>query len=249
MRTRQLLRLPLFWLLILLMVCAGASEASMAQWASAFTESAMGVSKTVGDLAGPCLFAVFMGISRILYGKLSEKLDLTKTMLACGILCVICYLMASLSAIPVIGLAGCALCGVSVGIMWPGTISITGLFSKIGDFFSDLFKDAFNWGKNLIQNIGDGIKKAWNWVVDGVKGVGQSIADFLGFGSPTKKGPGHTADEWIPNLMDMMAQGMYEDIPMIQRAAIQVANALGLTTTNRAMVGVGTRPNGDLQGR
>lgn len=125
MRTSQLLKLPLFWLLILLMICAGASEASMAQWASAFTESAMGVSKTVGDLAGPCLFAVFMGISRILYGKLSEKLDLTKTMLACGGLCVLCYLMASLSAMPIIGLAGCALCGVSVGIMWPGTISIS----------------------------------------------------------------------------------------------------------------------------
>ena len=125
MRTSQLLKLPLFWLLILLMICAGASEASMAQWASAFTESAMGVSKTVGDLAGPCLFAVFMGISRILYGKLSEKLDLTKTMLACGGLCVLCYLTASLSAIPIIGLAGCALCGVSVGIMWPGTISIS----------------------------------------------------------------------------------------------------------------------------
>lgn len=125
MRTGQLLKLPLFWLLILLMICAGASEASMAQWASAFTESAMGVSKTVGDLAGPCLFAVFMGISRILYGKLSEKLDLTKTMLACGGLCVLCYLTASLSAMPIIGLAGCALCGVSVGIMWPGTISIS----------------------------------------------------------------------------------------------------------------------------
>lgn len=125
MRTSQLLKLPLFWLLILLMICAGASEASMAQWASAFTELAMGVSKTVGDLAGPCLFAVFMGISRIVYGKLSEKLDLTKTMLACGGLCVLCYLTASLSAIPIIGLAGCALCGVSVGIMWPGTISIS----------------------------------------------------------------------------------------------------------------------------
>lgn len=125
MQTSQLLKLPLFWLLILLMICAGASEASMAQWASAFTESAMGVSKTVGDLAGPCLFAVFMGISRILYGKLSEKLDLTKTMLACGGLCVLCYLTASLSAMPIIGLAGCALCGVSVGIMWPGTISIS----------------------------------------------------------------------------------------------------------------------------
>ena len=125
MRTGQLLSLPLFWLLILLMICAGASEASMAQWASAFTESAMGVSKTVGDLAGPCLFAIFMGISRILYGKMSEKLDLTKTMLACGILCVICYLTASLASMPAFGLAGCALCGASVGIMWPGTISIS----------------------------------------------------------------------------------------------------------------------------
>ena len=125
MRISQLLRLPLFWLMILLMVCSGASEASRAQWASSFTESAMGVSKTVGDLAGPCLFAVFMGISRIVYGKMSEKLDLTKTMLACGVLCVICYLMASLSSTPMIGLAGCALCGLSVGIMWPGTISIS----------------------------------------------------------------------------------------------------------------------------
>lgn len=125
MRPGQLYKLPLFWLLILLMACSGASEASMAQWASAFTESAMGVSKTVGDLAGPCLFAVFMGISRILYGKMSEKLDLTKTMLACGMLCVICYLTASLSALPIVGLAGCALCGFSVGIMWPGTISIS----------------------------------------------------------------------------------------------------------------------------
>ncbi len=125
MRPSQLRRLPLFWLLILLMVCSGASEAAMAQWASAFTESAMGVSKTVGDLAGPCLFAAFMGISRTLYGKMSEKLDLTKTMLACGILCVICYLMASLSSLPIMGLAGCALCGVSVGIMWPGAISLS----------------------------------------------------------------------------------------------------------------------------
>lgn len=125
MRPGQLLRLPLFWLLILLMVCSGASEASMAQWASAFTESAMGVSKTVGDLAGPCLFAMFMGISRVLYGKKSEKLDLIKTMLMCGVLSVICYLTASLSSLPIIGLAGCAFCGISVGIMWPGSISIS----------------------------------------------------------------------------------------------------------------------------
>ena len=121
----RLLKTPIFWLMIILMVCSGASEASMAQWASAFTESAIGVSKTIGDLAGPCLFAMFMGISRMLYGKFSEKLDLTKVMLICGIMCAGCYLLASLSALPILGLAGCAVCGLAVGIMWPGSISIS----------------------------------------------------------------------------------------------------------------------------
>lgn len=125
MKMSQLFRMLLFWLMALLMVCSGASEISMAQWASAFTESAMGVSKTIGDLAGPCLFAVLMGISRVFYGKMSEKLDLTKTMLGCGALCIVCYLLASLSSSPVLGLMGCALCGISVGIMWPGTLSIS----------------------------------------------------------------------------------------------------------------------------
>lgn len=120
-----LLKTPVFWLMIILMICSGASEATMAQWASAFTESAIGVSKTVGDLAGPCLFAFFMGISRMLYGKFSEKLDLRRVMLVCGLMCVGCYLLASLSALPVLGLAGCALCGLAVGIMWPGSISIS----------------------------------------------------------------------------------------------------------------------------
>jgi len=125
MGIRRLLKTPVFWLMILLMVCAGASEATMAQWASAFTEAAIGVSKTVGDLAGPCLFAMFMGICRMLYGKFSEKLDLTKVMLICGIMCVGCYLLASLSPLPILGLAGCATCGLAVGIMWPGSISIS----------------------------------------------------------------------------------------------------------------------------
>ena len=125
MGIRKLLKTPIFWLMILLMVCSGASEASMAQWASAFTESAIGVSKTVGDLAGPCLFALFMGISRVLYGKFSEKLDLTKVMLICGMMCAGCYLLASLSTLPILGLTGCALCGMMVGIMWPGSISIS----------------------------------------------------------------------------------------------------------------------------
>ncbi len=121
----KLLKTPIFWLMILLMVCSGASEATMTQWTSAFTESAIGVSKTVGDLAGPCLFAMFMGISRTLYGKFSAKLDLTKVMLVCGIMCAGCYLLASLSTLPILGLAGCALCGLAVGIMWPGSISIS----------------------------------------------------------------------------------------------------------------------------
>ncbi|MBQ3528832.1 MAG: MFS transporter [Clostridia bacterium] len=128
----QLLKTPVFALLIILMVCSGASEASMAQWASAFTESAIGVSKTVGDLAGPCLFAMFMGISRMLYGKFSEKLDLRKVMLGCGILCAGCYLLAALSSLPAFGLAGCAVCGVAVGIMWPGSISISSQRCPLG---------------------------------------------------------------------------------------------------------------------
>ena len=120
-----LLKTPIFWLMILLMVCAGASETTMSQWASAFTESAVGVSKTIGDLAGPCLFAMLMGIARMLYGKFSEKLDLSGVMLVCGAMCVGCYLLASLSELPILGLAGCALCGLAVGIMWPGSISIS----------------------------------------------------------------------------------------------------------------------------
>ena len=107
------------------MVCAGASELAMAQWASAFTEAALHFSKTVGDLVGPCLFAVTMGVCRVIYGKFGPKMSLMKFMIGSGILCLCCYLLASLSRSPVIGLAGCVCCGFSVGIMWPGTISIT----------------------------------------------------------------------------------------------------------------------------
>ncbi|MER2055027.1 MAG: MFS transporter [Clostridia bacterium] len=121
----QLFRKPLFWVAILLMVCAGASEMSMAQWASAYTEAALGFSKSVGDLIGPCMFAVTMGISRVIYGKYGAKINLNHYMIASGILCLCCYLLASLSSSPVLGLIGCIFCGFSVGIMWPGTISIT----------------------------------------------------------------------------------------------------------------------------
>ena len=124
MTIRELFRVPVFWIGILLMVCAGASELSMAQWASSFTEAALGFSKSVGDLAGPCMFAVTMGISRVIYGKKGGKIPLTRYMIGSGILCLCCYLLASLSGNPAWGLAGCVLCGFSVGIMWPGTISV-----------------------------------------------------------------------------------------------------------------------------
>ena len=125
MAIRQLFCKPIFWVAICLMICSGASELTMAQWASAYVESALGLSKTLGDLAGPCMFAVTMGISRVIFGRYGKQLDLMKFMVGSGFLCVICYLLASLSSNPFVGLIGCIVCGFSVGIMWPGTISIS----------------------------------------------------------------------------------------------------------------------------
>ena len=121
---RQLCHVPIFWIALVLMVCAGASEISMAQWASAYVESALGISKSIGDIIGPCLFAVMMGISRSFYGKYGEKIDLMEFMIGSGALCLVCYLLAALAPLPFLNLIGCAVCGFSVGIMWPGTISI-----------------------------------------------------------------------------------------------------------------------------
>lgn len=125
MTMTQLLKTKPFWLFIVLMISAGASEIAMAQWASAFAESALHISKAWGDLAGPCGFAVFMGISRVLYGKFGDKIDLTGFMMLSGALCFISYLLTAIANIPVMGLVGCMACGFSVGIMWPGSISIT----------------------------------------------------------------------------------------------------------------------------
>jgi len=128
----QLCKTPIFWIAVVLMACAGASELSMAQWASAYAESALGLSKTLGDLAGPCMFAITMGISRVFYGKYGEKVDLTVYMLGSGALCLVCYVLASMTANPVWGLAGCIVCGFSVGIMWPGTLSISSARMPMG---------------------------------------------------------------------------------------------------------------------
>lgn len=121
----ELCRNKMFWFMIVLMICAGACEQGISQWASAFAESSLNVSKTVGDLAGPCAFAILMGLSRIVYAKFSEQLSLYKYMFCCGALCLVSYLLASLSSAPLLGLIGCALCGLSVGVMWPGTFSLS----------------------------------------------------------------------------------------------------------------------------
>lgn len=119
-----LLKRKIFWVLIIMMVCAGASEQAMSQWASAFAESALHVSKTIGDIAGPCAFAVCMGTARAIYGKYSERIPLRKMMMGSAILCVCCYLVAVFGGHPIAGLIGCAVCGFSVGIFWPGTFSM-----------------------------------------------------------------------------------------------------------------------------
>ena len=112
-----------FWLLFVMMICAGASEQSVSQWASLFAEKGLGISKTAGDLAGPMAFAVLMGASRAFYGNYGEKINLDRFMAVSSVLCILSYLCLVFMPVPVLSLAGCALCGLSVGILWPGTFS------------------------------------------------------------------------------------------------------------------------------
>ena len=124
MALRELFSMKLFWLFVALMVTAGACEQAMSQGASAFAESGLGVSKAAGDLAGPCLFAALMGLARVFYAKYSERVRLLPFMIGSGALCIGSYLLAALAPVPLLSLAGCALCGLSVGILWPGVFSI-----------------------------------------------------------------------------------------------------------------------------
>ena len=119
-----LLKQKSFWLLIVMMVCAGASEQAMSQWASAFAESGLKVSKTMGDLLGPCAFAICMGATRAYYGNNSDKVPLKKAMMISASACIICYILAVFGGHPILCLVGCAFCGFTVGMFWPGTFSI-----------------------------------------------------------------------------------------------------------------------------
>lgn len=132
MSITALFKEKLFWVLLLMMTCAGASEQAVSQWASTFAEKGLGVSKTLGDLAGPMAFAVLMGSARAFYGKYGDRIDLDKFMLGSGVLCILSYLCISLSPSPILSLAGCAVCGLSVGIMWPGSFSKASALMKNG---------------------------------------------------------------------------------------------------------------------
>ncbi len=123
MNLGELFREKIFWILMLMMVCSGAAEQSVSQWASTFAEKGLGITKSVGDLVGPMLFSILMGLSRLLYGKYGEKLDLDRFMKFSCVLCIVSYLCISFIPVPMVELLGCGLCGFSVGILWPGTFS------------------------------------------------------------------------------------------------------------------------------
>ncbi len=120
---KELFSKKVFWILMMIMTCAGASEQAVVQWASAFAEEGLKISKTIGDLAGPMAFAILMGTSRLFYGKYGEHIQLDRFMTGSSMLCIMAYLCISLAPVPVISLIGCAVCGLSVGILWPGTCS------------------------------------------------------------------------------------------------------------------------------
>lgn len=121
---RSLMRSGIFWMLFIIMFCAGASEMAMSQWASSFAENGLGISKSLGDLLGPCAFAVFMGSARVFYAFRGKKIRLTVFFAFSAALCAIAYLLSALAPTPLLSLLGCALCGLSVGVMWPGTYSL-----------------------------------------------------------------------------------------------------------------------------
>jgi fucose permease len=128
----SLLRRQVFLILFLLMICSGASEQAMSQWASFFAEAGLGVSKTLGDLLGPCAFALLMGLSRVFLGLQTGDFKLERILMISGCVCIAGYLVTVFSPFPLLALGGCALCGLSVGVMWPGTFSLASRVFPLG---------------------------------------------------------------------------------------------------------------------
>lgn len=157
----KLLHSPIFLLALLMMLSSGASELSMSQWSSLFAERGLGVPKLMGDLLGPCLFAILMGTGRALYGVFGSRLKLTLALPLCGGLCICCYLLTVFSPFPLLSLAGCALCGLSVSLMWPGTFSLaaarfpyggTALFGLLA-VFGDLGASLGPWLTGAVSDL------------------------------------------------------------------------------------------------
>ena len=132
MSVKELFGEKIFWVLMLMMVCSGASEQAVSQWASTFAEEGLGIAKTMGDLVGPMPFSILMGLSRLIYGKYGDRIDLDKFMKGSCVLCIASYLCISIVPIPIVELIGCGICGFSVGIMWPGTFSKASVALKRG---------------------------------------------------------------------------------------------------------------------
>ncbi|WP_312643475.1 MFS transporter [Hydrogenoanaerobacterium sp.] len=164
MPLRELLNSKFFGAALILMMCAGASELTMSQWSSLFAEKGLHVSKVIGDLAGPCMFAVLMGIGRTLYGIWGHKINLKNALLASGALCILCYLVTIFSPSPILSLIGCAVCGFSVSLMWPGTFSLTAekfprggtaMFGMLA-VFGDLGAAIGPWMAGYISDVAQG---------------------------------------------------------------------------------------------
>lgn len=167
-RDSSIFKNKFFYIAIVIMICSGSAELAMSQWASSFAETGLGVSKTVGDLAGPLAFAVLMGIGRVVFSKLSSRISIEKYLAFSSILCIASYLLACLSPIPALSLIGCAVCGFSVSAMWPGTISLTtrrtaststlmfGLLAVSGDIGCTMGPTLIGW---LTNALGQDLKK------------------------------------------------------------------------------------------
>lgn len=161
MSVKELCKNRLFLVSLIIMMCAGASELTMSQWSSLFAETGLGVSKTLGDLLGPCLFAALMGMGRLLYGLYGNRLNLRNALLFCGVLCVVCYLTTIFAPLPLISLIGCAVCGFSVSLMWPGTFSDTAARFPMGGtamfgmmaVFGDLGGSLGPWLSGVVSDL------------------------------------------------------------------------------------------------
>lgn len=191
---RSMLRSGIFWIFFIMMFCAGAAEQTMSQWASSFAESGLGVSKSVGDILGPCAFAILMGSARVIYGKSGGRLNLVKFIVLSAILCIVSYLIAALSPIPLVALLGCALCGLAVGILWPGTYSLASakipfggvkmfaLLAMAGDIGCLVGPCAAGW---IAEAFGGDLKISF--LISIVFPVLILISSYLGFAKKKKK--------------------------------------------------------------